>query len=382
MDSEVTVMWIEGQTAQDGADRSFGSATGALTTDEPQPDRSWSRPAAAGEAAVIRIRTGFSLVLQWLLVLVGTQITIDARSYALPWGTSSFLVGAGPHRIRVSFNWLWRRAGAAETTAEVGPGETLNLRYRPPRWFVFCSGALIPEGRISDHHQVAPLVFAPDPSTRGRRRAGVLAFGVVCTVVLAALGSALGSRVGHQLSDGKSGSDGWVTARAQGMSISLPRTFDVTTDPADYVEALELAGPDDADGLVQAIERFPDFFALAGVDNELATRASVVVMREPSIGASLDEIADLTIEAMEESGFLEVTGESETSVGTGGYAAVRISSRGQWPESPRFRSELYLIDGGAEIWTVEFVADRDQYATVSPTFERSIASLTLPTGAA
>lgn len=378
MDSEVTVMWIEGQTTHDRAGLPIESPTGASTADEPQPDRLWSQPATAGGAAVIRIRTEFSLVFQWLLVLASTQITVDGRSHTLPWGTSSFLVGAGSHRIRVSFSWLRRRAGAAETTAELGPGEAVSLRYRPPRSFAFCSGALIPEGRTSDHHQIDPLVFAPDPHTRGRWRAGVLAFGVVCTVVAAALGS----WVGHQLADRGSGSDGWVTARAQGMSISLPRAFDVTTDPADYVEALELAGPDDADALAHAIERFPDLFALAGVDKELDPGASVVVLHEPSIGASLDEIADLTIEAMEESGFLEVTGESETSVGTGGYAAVRISSRGQWPESPRFRSELYLIDGGAEVWTVEFVAERDQYGAVSPTFERSIASLELPTGGA
>lgn len=109
--------------------------------------------------------------------------------------------------------------------------------------------------------------------------------------------------------------------------------------------------------------------------------ASVEVLRIPAAGESLRAFAESFGEDMEAGGQFEITGESDRAVGTGRYAAVRIDLEGSWPGQPTVRSVVYLVDGGSLLWVAEFTAPSDEYDTVSRTFDRSIATLTLPTSA-
>lgn len=211
------------------------------------------------------------------------------------------------------------------------------------------------------------------------RRPMALIGGLVVVLTLAA---ALGVYVSLRADDG-SGPQGWVTTRARGMSISLPRSFHVFTDPGDYADGLAEVGLADTDELAEMLEQFPDFFALAAFevpDEEIGVRASVVVTRLPSTDEQLDESAELFTEGVEEDGLYEVTATKQIDVGTGRYAAVRIDARGHLPGGPRERSVAYVVDGGSQLWIVTWSALYNEYDTVSPTFDQSIASLTLPSG--
>jgi hypothetical protein len=314
-----------------------------------------------------------------LLILVKTRITIGAQSHELPWGTSSFRVDPGAHNLRVSHNWIWRGgAGGAETMVAVEAGETVRVRYRPP-WLVFLSGKLTVEAKTHGRQQIEPLVFRQDPHTRGPWKIAVLAVGLASTLIAAGIGA----RIGQWVSGDESGSDGWRTTGARGMSISLPHRFHVVTDPADYAEGMAEVGLSDTDELAELIEQFPDVFALAAYeprpDDEAYARASVVVLRMPSTDERLDESAEFFTEGAEEGGFFDITAQNEMAVGTGRYAAVRIDGKGNLPGYPRERSVSYIIDGGSQLWVVTFAALSDEYETLSPTFDRSMASLKLPT---
>jgi hypothetical protein len=199
-------------------------------------------------------------------------------------------------------------------------------------------------------------------------------------VVVLALVAALGVYVSQRGGDG-SGRQGWVTARARGMSISLPRSFHVFTDPGDYAEGLAEVGLAETDELAEMYEHFPDFFALAAFevpDEKIGVGASVVVTRIPSMDEPLDESAELFTEGVEEDGLYEVVATTQIDVGTGRYAAVRIDTRGHLPGGPRERSVIYVIDGGSQLWVVTLSALYNKYDTVSRTFDQSIASFTLP----
>jgi hypothetical protein len=200
-----------------------------------------------------------------------------------------------------------------------------------------------------------------------------------CTVVAALVGA----RIGDWAFSDRSGSDGWTTAHAREMSISLPRSFEVTTDPDDYAELVAGIGASELDQTVELIEQFPDVFALAAVDQGRGDEAgaTVEVLRVPAVDESLDESADSARESLEATGDFQVTGESERVVGTGRYEAARIAVEGSWPGQPAARSVVYLVDGGSQLWMVTFSAPREEYDSLSRIFDRSIATLTLPTPA-
>jgi hypothetical protein len=227
------------------------------------------------------------------------------------------------------------------------------------------------------NYPVAPMEFAQDLHTRGRWRIVVVAVAAACTIVAALIGA----RIGEWAFGDRSGSDGWTTASAREVSISLPQSFVVTTDPDDYADLLAGVGESELDQFAELIEQFPDFFALAAVEKRPGGEAgaSVEVLRVPAADESLDEFADAAVDGLEAGGAFQTTDESERAVGTGRYAATRIAVEGSWPGQPAMRSVLYLVDGGSQRWMVTFNAPSEEYDSLSRTFDRSIATLTLPT---
>ena len=91
------------------------------------------------EAGAIEVTTGY-MVLAFLLAAFKTRVAIDGHVYELPWGTNTFPVNPGRHRVRVSFKYLIPSdAGGNEVDVDVKPGETVRVGYRAP-WLVFLTG--------------------------------------------------------------------------------------------------------------------------------------------------------------------------------------------------------------------------------------------------
>jgi hypothetical protein len=364
----------ESPDVRDASNEASGHVARAAVREADTEAATWADPLGP---AYVQVRTTWSLFVNWLLVLVKTRITIDMRHHTVPWGLSSFVVAPGTHDVRVAHNWIWSGGGGrAAATVRVEAGQTVRLRYRPGL-FVFLPGKLRVEETTYGHHQTEPVEFAEDPHTRGGWKVAALAATAACMVLGALVGRHIGQWV---VSD--SPPDGWTTIHAREMSIALPRRFTVTTDPDEYADFVAEVGAPEPDQAAAGIEQFPDFFALAAYERQPGNEAgaSVVVLRFPA-DASVRASADAFGQNLEAGGDFEVTSDSRRAVGMDRYDAVRIDYEGSWPGQPTGRSVTYLVDGGTQLWLVEFTAPVEEYDSLSRTFDRSIATLTLPTSA-
>jgi len=95
-------------------------------------------------------RTAIVLKTHWhplwftFFFLFRTEVTIDGKASALPWGTHVFEVEPGTHEVHVSLgkNSLGQPQGGARIQAEVAQGKTVQLRYRSPFLMVFEEGRI------------------------------------------------------------------------------------------------------------------------------------------------------------------------------------------------------------------------------------------------
>jgi hypothetical protein len=88
--------------------------------------------------------TGTHNPLQIFLYLVGLTVEIDGTAHRGPWREArSYPVSPGEHTVRVSFPYLGRARGGAETTVQVPTDGLVRLRYRAPQ-VVTGSGKLTP----------------------------------------------------------------------------------------------------------------------------------------------------------------------------------------------------------------------------------------------
>lgn len=163
------------------------------------------------------------------------------------------------------------------------------------------------------------------------------------------------------------------------MSISLPTSFKVSTDADEVAELTAEFDFPQAQEFSDLITQFPDLFVLAGFDQLERQAASVLIIRLPMAGSSLDQYASEFAAGMDEAGF-RITAETDTAVGIGDYAAARINAEGHPPGVPDQRSTIYIINGGSQFWVVEFLVPPDEYERLSPSFDQSIDSLTLRDG--
>ncbi len=78
------------------------------------------------------LRTGF-FNLDWTLRFTHTTVTLDDRTYELPWGAHYFALEPGSHRLEVSYPYLrLSRAGKASIPVEVFPNQVVQAAYRSP----------------------------------------------------------------------------------------------------------------------------------------------------------------------------------------------------------------------------------------------------------
>ena len=171
--------------------------------------------------------------------------------------------------------------------------------------------------------------------------------------------------------------DEWVTVRARGMSIDVPKGYIVNTDPAEAAQMLSESGDPVAEDLSELLEQFPNFFVMTAVEPSITEGRSITVFRFPSGGAPLKASARWFAQGAEKSGF-ELVSEGTTTVGTGAYPAVRFDWVGGPP--PPGPSVDFVIDDGPQVWTVGFVMPEGDDVRMAPTIDDVIDSITLPDG--
>jgi hypothetical protein len=97
--------------------------------------------AGSPRAGAIEVTTSY-IFLAFLLAAFKTRVAIDGTVNELPWGTHTFPVHAGRHRVRISFKYIIPNdAGGNEVDVDVAAGETLRIAYRAP-WLVFLKGKI------------------------------------------------------------------------------------------------------------------------------------------------------------------------------------------------------------------------------------------------
>src|SRR5262249_57350963 len=69
--------------------------------------------------------------LAYFYALAKPRIEIDDSETRLPWGSHSFRVAPGRHRVAVSYPWLFKpHCGRNAVEVAAGAGETIRVTYR------------------------------------------------------------------------------------------------------------------------------------------------------------------------------------------------------------------------------------------------------------
>lgn len=92
-------------------------------------------------SAIIEVKTGF-FPLAFILFLCTPRIEIDGYVYKTKWGTQSYQVVPGQHKVTVYFGYLWMsRCGENTVYVNVAPGQALHVDYSMPPW-MFAAGSM------------------------------------------------------------------------------------------------------------------------------------------------------------------------------------------------------------------------------------------------
>lgn len=225
-----------------------------------------------------------------------------------------------------------------------------------------------------------------ETGTAGRKRHHRRWYALGILVVVAVVATWLSLRPSGT-KDGDSGpgntnaapaSDRWTTVTEDGMSISLPASFALYTDPGDVTDEFSEVGARRAGPF--GTEIGGDLFVLAGTYSVEGSEfgAEFIVTSIPVWGTSAREAADSQKARLEQRG-ATVVGDTETTVGDDRYPAVRVDFEFAGPAAAQVRGVSYVVGGELWIWMANFTTPAEHYEQFAPIVDRSIASLTLPT---
>lgn len=79
----------------------------------------------------LTVKTEYS-PLAFALAFCSTQVVVDGQRYKEKWGTSSYAVAAGEHRVEVWVNYLGGKIGRNSVVVYVGADQTCNVRFFMP----------------------------------------------------------------------------------------------------------------------------------------------------------------------------------------------------------------------------------------------------------
>jgi hypothetical protein len=82
--------------------------------------------------------------MAWLFYLTKLRVAVDGQPQRLPWGNQSIQVPPGAHTVEVSFGYMGKQRGTAQTTVTADETRPARLRYRMPSW-MFAKGRLTEE---------------------------------------------------------------------------------------------------------------------------------------------------------------------------------------------------------------------------------------------
>jgi hypothetical protein len=84
------------------------------------------------EMGTIEVTAAHS-ALAFIYALFRPNIEIDGKLEKRPWGTHAFEVTAGPHKVEVSYPWLFSpKCGRSSVEVNVAVGEIVRVRYKAP----------------------------------------------------------------------------------------------------------------------------------------------------------------------------------------------------------------------------------------------------------
>jgi len=128
------------------------------------------------------------LPLAFLLYLCRPRVVIDGVEHRRYWGTHEFPLAPGPHRIEISFRYLFMsRCGLNSVSFELRPGETLHIKYYMPPW-MFSRGSITVGSNIGE-----PILTERSPGYVGvaGQGAGATSHAAIWSMILGIVSVAL-----------------------------------------------------------------------------------------------------------------------------------------------------------------------------------------------
>jgi hypothetical protein len=91
--------------------------------------------------ATINLKTRF-FILAFVYYIFPPRVVIDGgEAQKVRWGDNTLQVTPGNHHLKIYFRWLWIiTAGKAKFDVSVQEGQTVDVVYKAPSWFVFLPG--------------------------------------------------------------------------------------------------------------------------------------------------------------------------------------------------------------------------------------------------
>jgi hypothetical protein len=81
--------------------------------------------------------------IAFLFLLFKTKITIDNKTYTVPWGTNYYPLEPGRHSVEIGFRYFFgSNMGKCKVDIDVIPGHVVHLSYFPPAQ-IFAAGSVL-----------------------------------------------------------------------------------------------------------------------------------------------------------------------------------------------------------------------------------------------
>ncbi|HEX6208457.1 MAG TPA: hypothetical protein VF058_08895 [Actinomycetota bacterium] len=172
---------------------------------------------------------------------------------------------------------------------------------------------------------------------------------------------------------------GWRTTEANGVSLSLPSSFAVFTDPDEIAQVVMEGTDPSAREVAEIIQQFPDFFVLLASEfseEGTETGSLVLVLRLPSFGVPFDEMISSYEEDFEGYELASPVSRQAVDVGVSGLRAVRFDYDHRLPGFPgEVHSADFVVDGGMQVWLLQTINPADRWEEHTSRLDRIVASL-------
>jgi hypothetical protein len=172
---------------------------------------------------------------------------------------------------------------------------------------------------------------------------------------------------------------GWLTARAEGFSLSLPASFVVFTDQQRLLDELDRLGQQQSASFIAAADGNPFSFVLFATEpqHETGWATTVLVLRAPTLGLSLREFAR-SLGAAFEQGPRTLVRQTERNVGVDDIRAVQMDIENEMPGVAEVSLGRYFVfRNKSDTLLVMYDFPASEATRMKRVWSRSIASVAL-----